>query len=85
VVQINNVSVDVALDESIDLGLNLPVHMRCAAQHTLNLIGTTDAGNKALENDYFQSIYRKAMARATACGIYRVAARWRQFLDRSVH
>ncbi|XP_042229523.1 uncharacterized protein LOC121871369 [Homarus americanus] len=62
--EVEYISVDSALDESSGLGLDLPVHMRCAA-HTFNLIASVDA-DKALDSASFKSAYRKAMSKAQA-------------------
>ncbi|CAI9714700.1 Hypothetical predicted protein [Octopus vulgaris] len=56
--KIEYISVDAILDESIDLGLNLPVHIKCAALN-FNLVAV-----KALDIASFKLAYRKAMSKA---------------------
>lgn len=64
VAQLEYISVNAVLDEPTDLGLKLPIHMRCAA-HTFNLVATADAA-KSLESGSFKSIYCKSMGKARA-------------------
>ncbi|CAI9727394.1 Hypothetical predicted protein [Octopus vulgaris] len=51
--EVEYISVDAILDEFSRLGLNLPVHMKCAA-HTFNLVASVDA-DKALDSTLFKS------------------------------
>ncbi|CAI9717633.1 Hypothetical predicted protein [Octopus vulgaris] len=58
--EVENISVDAALDGSS--GLDLPVHMKCTA-HTFNLVASVNF-DKALDSASFKSVYTKALSNA---------------------
>uniref|UniRef100_A0AAY5L3R6 HAT C-terminal dimerisation domain-containing protein n=1 Tax=Esox lucius TaxID=8010 RepID=A0AAY5L3R6_ESOLU len=71
------------LDTSIEKGIVLPPHLRCAS-HTLNLISCSDVEKWLLSNPGTKGIYRSATAKCTA--LWSKASRsrvsgWNSFYD----
>ncbi|CAI9723298.1 Hypothetical predicted protein [Octopus vulgaris] len=60
--KVEYISVDAIPDKSKNLGLSLPVHMKCTT-YTFNLVASVDT-NKALDSTLLKSTYRKAMSKA---------------------